>query len=244
MFAGPNGSGKTTLALNIIGDDFFKTNVFVNADILEKSIKENGSFDFGVYNLKVDLGALKDYLLNNNGASVIQGKISVEAVVKKLQVLDNKLLFSGDFNSYIASDICAFCRLRLLEEGKSFIMETVFSHESKLEFMRYAKGLGYRVYFYFVCTEDPVLNVLRVQNRVLEGGHNVPEGKVINRYHRALGFLYEAIKISYRSYVWDNTCESATLFAESKEGTCNVMDLQRTPNWFINYVVNKSNLSD
>ena len=120
-------------------------------------------------------------------------------------------------------------------------METVFSHESKLDFMKYAKGLGYRVYFYFVCTEDPILNVYRVQNRVLEGGHNVPEQKIINRYHRALDFLYEAIKVSYRSYIWDNTHESATLFAESKEGVCSITDLDRTANWFIKHVVNKSN---
>lgn len=42
---------------------------------------------------------------------------------------------------------------------------------------------------YFVCTSDPDLNVKRVANRVLEGGHDVPEDKIRERYERAIAVL-------------------------------------------------------
>src|SRR5690606_41781648 len=51
----------------------------------------------------------------------------------------------------IVSDLI---RKFLLSKGISFTMETVFSHSAKLDLIRSATEKGYKVYLYFVSTED------------------------------------------------------------------------------------------
>jgi predicted ABC-type ATPase len=44
------------------------------------------------------------------------------------------------------------------------------SHTSKLNEIEAMVAKGYRSYLYFVCTDSPVVNVSRVNNRVEKGG--------------------------------------------------------------------------
>ena len=81
-------------------------------------------------------------------------------------------------NSYIASVLADFLLRRLLQQQASFTMETVMSSADKVELLKVAQSRGYRTYLYFVATEDPAINVSRVQNRVRQGGHSVPEDKI------------------------------------------------------------------
>jgi len=45
---------------------------------------------------------------------------------------------------------------------------------------------GYFVRLFFVGTDDPSINAKRVAMRVIEGGHDVPIGKIISRYAKSL----------------------------------------------------------
>lgn len=69
-------------------------------------------------------------------------------------------------DSYLAADLAEFIRQQLLANDISFTYETVMSHESKLVFIQQAKEKNYRVYVYFVATEDPEINISRVNVRV------------------------------------------------------------------------------
>lgn len=163
-----------------------------------------------------------------------------DELLSDISIIDNKFYYSKDINSYISADICVFCRNLLLDKGESFIMETVFSHESKLDLMKKARALGYNVYFYFVSTDDPEVNVNRVKIRVKNGGHNVPEEKMIDRYYKSLNLLNDAIKLSYRSYLWDNSNVNVELFAQIHGGEGKIDKKTRTPNWFVKYVLEKN----
>jgi predicted ABC-type ATPase len=61
-------------------------------------------------------------------------------------------------------------RRALLAQGSTFTFETVMSSRDKIDFMREAQALGYRTYLYFVATDDPEINISRVQLRVSQGG--------------------------------------------------------------------------
>ncbi|MDQ3108696.1 MAG: hypothetical protein M3R17_02285 [Bacteroidota bacterium] len=50
--------------------------------------------------------------------------------------------------------------------------------------MKQAKAEGYKVYLYFVSTENPEINKERVQLRVRNNGHDVPPDKIVSRYYR------------------------------------------------------------
>ena len=73
---------------------------------------------------------------------------------------------------------------------------------------------GYRVYLYFVATDDPAINIDRVRRRVLQGGHPVPEDKIIERYHKSIALLTEACQVAHRAYIFDNSGAEHKLPAE------------------------------
>ncbi len=96
---------------------------------------------------------------------------------------------------------------RHIEEGESFVYETVLSHPSKLDIVRKAKENGYTVVSYFVCTKSPKINVERVAMRVEQGGHDVPKDKIISRYHRSVENGKELKALSDEFYAFDNSLD-------------------------------------
>jgi predicted ABC-type ATPase len=142
-------------------------------------------------------------------------------------------------NSYFASVIADLIRQRLLEKGVSFTFETVMSHPRKVELMREAQARGYRTYLYFVSTENPEINVDRVEIRVQEGGHPVEPAKVRERYVKSLNLLPEAVAASDRAYVFDNSGHSSVLLAEVTGGTQLEYRTEDIPDWFFESYVDK-----
>jgi len=96
-------------------------------------------------------------------------------------------------------------RQRLLDAGISFTFETVMSSSDKVEFLRKAQERGFRTYLYYVATEDPDINISRVESRVAEGGHPVSREKIVSRYYRSLDLLLDAIQYTNRAYIFDNS---------------------------------------
>lgn len=96
-------------------------------------------------------------------------------------------------------------RDKTLNKGYSCIWETVFSHESRLEVIRNAQKLGYFVIVIFVTTINPDINVERVNIRVKNNGHGVPEDKIRSRYEKSVGFLPDIMKTANEVYVYDNS---------------------------------------
>jgi len=107
--------------------------------------------------------------------------------------------------SYEASVIVDLIRQLLFEKGERLSFETVMSHESKIRVLQNAMEMGYKNYLYFVSTEDVVINKNRVMIRVKEGGHDVPIEKIESRYDRSLKLLKEAVKYTYRTFIYDNS---------------------------------------
>ena len=52
IFAGPNGSGKTTIFKGILNEEDIQLGVYVNADDIEKDLRETSSISFS--NIQVD----------------------------------------------------------------------------------------------------------------------------------------------------------------------------------------------
>ena len=107
--------------------------------------------------------------------------------------------------SYEAAKIAETMRLDLLNEGRSFCFETVFSHPSKIDFVAKAKTLGYEIVLVYIHLETASLNQARVSQRVSEGGHHVPDEKVISRIPRVIQNIKQALPLFNVSYVLDNS---------------------------------------
>lgn len=111
------------------------------------------------------------------------------------------------------------------------------SDEKKIDFLIKAKEAGYWIYLYFFCTEDPIINISRVEGRVKQNGHPVPPKVIEDRYYRSLSNLKAAIKTSRRAYLFDNS-NISILVAEITHGTTvNFIDENNVPNWVWNYLI-------
>lgn len=110
----------------------------------------------------------------------------------------------GPERAYEAAQAVARQRDDLLQQGRSFTTETVFSHESKLDVITDAQQRGYKVYLEAVLV-DVDTAVERVAQRVAQGGHDVPEDKIRARYERTDRHLAVAVTRADTAEVWINT---------------------------------------
>ena len=118
----------------------------------------------------------------------------------------------GDWNSpeAVLKAAAEATRLRYdcLENGRDFVFETVFSSPEKLEFLRKVKDAGYFIRLFYVCTSDPAINVARITQRYMNGGHEVPISKIISRYYKSLLNAAKAISFVDRAYIYDNSVDN------------------------------------
>lgn len=107
-------------------------------------------------------------------------------------------------HAYKASQIAAETRTELLTSRKSFITETVFSHPSKVDLVAEAVGHGYLVHLHVMLLPVDV-SVARVAERVMTGGHDVPEQKIRERHSRLWDLIVQARSIADRTEFFDNS---------------------------------------
>lgn len=256
VFAGPNGSGKSSIIQSILEkelDDGRKVDfgIYINADEIAKvftfsSLKIS---NFGLFMNQLDFLSIAevsglvhpDFTLNRIEKCLIWRDDTVE--------IDHKVASEIDDNPYerIAQIFAHVLREKLILMGKKISFETVFSHSGKVDFIKNARSLGYKVYLYFVSTESPEINVYRVKKvRVAKKGHDVPENKIIERYYRSMDNLYEAAQYCYQCYFFDNSKENSkhNLFAHFKLDADKIKkwqieDEDFIPNWFKDYYASK-----
>lgn len=238
VFAGPNGSGKTTIINDLRNKIPF--GVYVNADDIQRVLQIDRAIDFAVFNIQPLIEDIQDFFKKSDFAPT---KLNSPNLWQYFSIDNNTLLLSENLsvNAYVAADIAEFIRQRLLQEGQSFSYETVMSHAGKLSFMRAAKAAGYKVYLYFVATEDPEININRVNVRVASDGHAVAPDKIRSRYFKSLGNLKAAVKLTDRAYIFDNSGIVGELLAEITAGReVDIIDESNLPNWFFNYLVDSA----
>lgn len=234
VFAGPNGSGKTTIIKSLSG--IIPFGVYINADDIELQLKVSKVLLFTTYQLNITQEQLQLFFKNSTFSPI---KRNDPLLWEKIQVENNICKINTNIDSYLAADIAEFIRQQLLLAEISFSYETVMSHKSKIDFLKYAKIQGYKIYFYFIATEDPKINISRVNVRVAQNGHAVDPNTITNRYYKSLNQLREAIRNTDDAYFWDNSGRTSLLIAKIKNGNeVTIIDTEKVPNWFVNYVVN------
>ena len=88
---------------------------------------------------------------------------------------------------------------------QDFCFETVMSTDRNINLLKRAKEKGYFIKCAYVITAHPDINVMRVHQRTLQGGHGVPEDKIISRYHRAMKLIKEVISVCDICHIYDNS---------------------------------------
>lgn len=237
MFAGPNGSGKSTLKSYLPKE---LLGVYLNPDEIEQAIRTHGFLDFATFGVTTTADEVLAFFYDSS----FLASAGLGESARQLRFANNRLDFARvAVNSYFASVAGDFLRHKLLEQKVSFTFETVMSHPSKVALLAEAQQAGYRTYLYFVATDDPAINISRVRNRVRLGGHDVPEDRIVTRYHRSLELLLDAIHQTNRAYVFDNSGDNKdqkhTWLAEITDGRVLELKSDQIPAWFKRAVLDK-----
>ena len=70
-----------------------------------------------------------------------------------------------------------------------------------------ARERSFEIVLVYIGTENVETNLARIKNRVLAGGHNVPEKDVRRRYTRSFENLPTAIHLADHTILFDNSTE-------------------------------------
>ncbi|HEX3798124.1 MAG TPA: zeta toxin family protein [Verrucomicrobiae bacterium] len=111
-----------------------------------------------------------------------------------------------EMDPYRAAQLVANLRNELAAQKQSFIFETVFSDPigDKLTFLKEASQAGFTVALCFIGISSPGRSDERVAMRVSQGGHDVPNEKLLPRFFRSLANLKRAIRELPHVLIFDN----------------------------------------
>lgn len=79
---------------------------------------------------------------------------------------------------------------QLVETGVDFSIETTLSTRSLVSLIKRAKAKGYVVKLVFFWLRSPEMAIERIADRVMKGGHNIPEDVIRRRYARGIHNLF------------------------------------------------------
>ncbi|MFC3120752.1 AAA family ATPase [Agaribacter flavus] len=135
-------------------------------------------------------------------------------------------------HSYEAAKQIEKLRRLFLASHQSFCFETVFSHPSKVDFIADAKARNFNINLYVIHIDSsPETNIARVNNRIKQGGHSVPEQKISERIPRMLNNVKLAIPLCDTVSFYDNTDEKETHKCVAILQSNQIKKFRALPNW-------------
>lgn len=152
---------------------------------------------------------------------------------------DNNLdkRFKNDKEAYIlAMKKAENQRYNAIAENKSFSFESVFSTREKLDFLKFAKSKKYLITAVYITTKDPKINIARIKTRVLQGGHDVPEEKIVSRYYKSMELMSEVIDVADSFFLYDNSSEKPVLVFENQNGKKTLNPCYKKEKWILKFL--------
>lgn len=109
-------------------------------------------------------------------------------------------------------------------KGIDFGFETTLSGRSYLKLIRELKTRAYKVTIYFLWAPTVEVTGLRVKERVLKGGHDIPEAAQNRRFARTLrNFLIDYRQIADAWILFDNSGLEPAPIAERERGQTRII---------------------
>lgn len=163
------------------------------------------------------------YRMNKNLADM--PRVNVDEIVKEI----------GDWKNvsdvFEAGKIAVKKIVTYMSAGETFNQETTLCGKAIINNIRKAKELGYFIEMHYVGVDSVDIAKKRVQFRVEQGGHGIPEEDIEKRYEET----FEQLNLIYKECdliaFYDNT-ESFRRFAICKKGEI-VRISNNVPKWFL-----------
>lgn len=155
---------------------------------------------------------------------------------KKLSFINTDLIAKNELGGYTEENFITaevIVRKRIAEhifKNEDFLIESNLARQSDYDWLKLVRSKGYDIALYFLCTSDVEINIGRVKKRIKEGGHNVPENIVKDRYNMSLLYLRKEIFSFVEVYLIENSTETAEQMAIVKNGIL-ISKKEDCPKW-------------
>ena len=128
-------------------------------------------------------------------------RINTDEIVKKIGNWKNE---SDQIKS---AKIAIKLRNEYIEKGLSFNEETTLTGKTILKLIDKLKSKNYKLHLFYVGINSVDIAKERIKNRVLRGGHDIPDKIVEKRYNESLENLSKILNKFDNVTVYDNTKE-------------------------------------
>lgn len=118
---------------------------------------------------------------------------------------------------------------KLIESGESFAFETTLSTRSYVHLLDRAKQLRYQVTCLFFWLASEELAISRVETRVKEGGHHIPEDVIRRGYKSGLKNFFNLFLDKFDNWLFINN--SGRSYEIIAEGAHNEETIHNLPQW-------------
>jgi len=228
LFAGPNGSGKSSIYRLIA--EHYRLGVHVCADELRSQLETGAGVTLSLFLPSLNGEDLETFF---NGHTL---HAQVEAPFPFVVGQGGCLTLAEGCDrspklAHAAAILADYVRTRLVEAGEDLSVETALSCPSDVSLLRQAKAAGYGIYLYYVCVASPEISKQRVILNQTQGGFAVPETEVVARYERSLALLKDAVALSDRTCLFDNTYSGASLKLEINQAKEVIAHEPVLPDW-------------
>ena len=116
----------------------------------------------------------------------------------------------------------------LLDRKADFAVETTLATRSLLQIVRQAQQLGYETTVLYFWLNSPDLAIERVRDRVVSGGHNIPDAVIRRRYVMGLQYLFDVyIPVIDRWILADNSKPPFSVVAEGSKDVIYIKDNEK-----------------
>lgn len=230
IFAGPHGSGKSSIYRAIAAHH--NLGVYVNAEDLQIELSTVQGLLLRRFHPALDSGDLQTFYAQHPlrlsfgdtfpFIASSDGRLTLSPSAQTLQKVSDAVTLLADY-----------LRTRLTEASENLAWETALSDTSELAFIRQAKANGYHIDLFYICVASPVISKQRVTIRAKHGGQSVAEAKVVDDYERSLALLKDAVALSDRAYLFDNTYSGAALKLDIRQATEAHAHETQLPEWLV-----------
>ena len=128
-------------------------------------------------------------------------RINTDEIVKKIGNWKNE---SDQIKS---AKIAIKLRNEYIEKGFSFNEETTLTGKTILKLIDKLKSKDYKLHLFYIGINSVDIVKERIKNRVLRGGHDIPDKIVEKRYNESLENLSKVLNKFDNVTVYDNTKE-------------------------------------
>ena len=128
-----------------------------------------------------------------------------------------------------------------IDSGSDYRLETTLGGNTIPRLLREAAHRGHKIHAWFCGLRSPELHLLRIKQHVTEGGHDIPEKKIRERWDSSRKNLIKLLPTLTQLRVYDNSVEASLRTGEPPKPRLNLdlrkgkvvgpADLIQTPGW-------------